>query len=78
MLMQGQTGAHGHARGTAGSVLRSSQCIDVADSLTLLIVDHCYVAVSGGAPRRSLEADALRCRGVDQHQKSFLPGYQRW
>ena len=72
MSMQtGQTGAHGHAHGSACSARdRASELM--CRSVTLLIVNHGVVAMSGVAPRarRSLETEMLRFRGVDLHQKS--------
>ena len=66
-MRTGQTGAHGSAR--VGRVIEPVHLS--AEALTLLIVNHGVVAVSGVAPRRSLEAEMLRCRGVDLHQIWF-------
>ena len=66
-MRTGQTGAHRSAR--VGRVIEPVHLS--AEALTLLIVNHGAVAVSGVAPRRSLEAEMLRCRGVDLHQIWF-------
>ena len=66
-MRTGQTGAHRSAR--VGRVIEPVHLSAGAiPRQTLLIVNHGVVAVSGVAPRRSLEAEMLRCRGVDLHQ----------
>ena len=66
-MRTGQTGAHRSAR--VGRVIEPVHLSAGAiPRQTLLIVNHGVVTVSGVAPRRSLEAEMLRCRGVDLHQ----------